>query len=61
MCAKDRVIDGTAFSYSLLSKNVNNLFQHNTCTGSIDVQSIYIASSQVCFIKSPSLSVAYLF
>lgn len=61
ICANDRIIDGIAFSYSFLSKNVINLFQHNTWTGSIDVQRIYIASSQVCFIKCPSPSLEYLF
>lgn len=61
MCANDRVMDGTAFSYSLLSKSDINLFQHNICTGSIDVQRIYIASSQVCFIECPSLSLKFLF
>jgi len=61
ICANDLVIDGIAFSYSLLSKNVNNLFQHSTWTGSIEVQRIYIASSHVCFIKCPSKSLKYLF
>lgn len=61
ICANDRVIDDIAFSYSLLSKNVISLFQHNTWTGSIDVQRIYNASSHVCFIKCPSLSLEYLF
>lgn len=61
ICANERVIDGTAFSYSILSKNVINLFQHNSWIGSIDVHRMYTASSHVCLINCPSVSLEYLF
>jgi len=61
ICANDLVIAGTACSYSLFSKNVINLFQHNNWTDSIEVQRIYSASSHVSFIDFLSLSLEYLF